>query len=264
MQTDTAQYFTISGQSGHFAHNSPFVTPMLRVGEPALVRVLNAGLWTHSLHIHGNHVYVLKVNGVFNAVPEISTATIPALSDNHIWIDTFTAQPLDVWDWLIPYLQPGEVPNDLGIGRADLERFLPVIPDPVPFGVVIQPDGTMVDGLTPAGVTTWPPVQELNMAIPKVGTKAGNVPIHVPLAPLCYPMHDHSEPTQTAQGGNYTQGMIAGLNVSGDRNTDGRLQPAGVITFPHAPVQFGPDFNISPQPPAGPTPPFPEIEEGNV
>jgi hypothetical protein len=70
-------------------------------------------------------------------------------------------------------------------------------------------------------------------------------------------MHDHSEPTQTAQGGNYTLGMISGLNFIGDRNRDGKL-PGGVITFGHAPEIFGPDHTVSVQPPAGPEPPFPE------
>ena len=54
-QGDTPRYFTISGQSGHFSHNTPFITPFMRVGEPTLVRVLNAGLWTHCNHIHANH-----------------------------------------------------------------------------------------------------------------------------------------------------------------------------------------------------------------
>ena len=49
-------------------------------------------------------------------------------------------------------------------------------------------------------------------------------------------MHDHSEPSQTAQGGNYNQGLIAGMNITGDRNTSG-----GVTTFPNAPDMFPPN-----------------------
>ena len=136
------------------------------------------------------------------------------------------------------------------------------------------------------------------MNIPQVGTNlgpllvaAGNVlvdptPAHVPLSPQCFPMHDHSEPTQTAQGGNYNQGMIAGMFFIGDRNANRRLNvqpvggiivaPDGSITFPHAPLTFhdpnfaggdpaaneravyGPDFNLSPQRADGPNPPFDE------
>ena len=56
------QYFTISGQSGHFAHNNPWICPYSRVGEPVLIRLLNAGLWLHSTHIHANHEFVLQHN----------------------------------------------------------------------------------------------------------------------------------------------------------------------------------------------------------
>jgi hypothetical protein len=38
-------------------------------------------------------------------------------------------------------------------------------------------------------------------------------------SPLCYPMHDHSEPSQTANGGNYNCGLIAGIYMVGDRTT---------------------------------------------
>jgi hypothetical protein len=38
------------------------------------------------------------------------------------------------------------------------------------------------------------------------------------LSPLCYPAHDHLEPSQTAQGGNYNCGLITGAYVFGDRN----------------------------------------------
>jgi hypothetical protein len=79
------------------------------------------------------------------------------------------------------------------------------------------------------------------------------------------------------------------MNFIGDRNADGRLpapppgsnlsfSPTGVITFPGAPLTyddpnfehgdpaanqravFGPDPNLSPQPPAGPVPPY-EVSE---
>lgn len=293
VQGDAPQYFTVSGQSGHFSHNFPFGTPHLRVGEPCVVRVLNAGLWTHCLHIHANHVYVLRVRNEstgkteYNPFPDLDPAVVPGITNNQIWIDTFAAHPLDTWDWLVPYIRPPDVPNSLGICRADLSFPLPVVPTPIQdFGSQMK-NGELRPGPTPAGVKTWPPIQELNMFIPKVGTKIGNVLIHVPLAPLCYPMHDHSEPSQTAQGGTYNQGMVAGINFIGDRNEQRLLPappagsglsyaPSGVITFPHTPLTyvdpsfaggdpaanqravFGPDFNRSPQPPAGPVPPYVE------
>ncbi|APR87668.1 hypothetical protein A7982_13017 [Minicystis rosea] len=291
---ETPQYFTISGQSGHFSHNTPFVCPHLRVGEPCVIRVLNAGMWTHCMHIHANHVYVLRVRSEstqrteYNAFADLDPNVVRGIQDNLIWVDTFASHPLDVWDWLVPYMRPPDVPNNLGINRPDLSSPLPVVPTPIPeFGVVMQ-NGEMRAGDTPPGVTTWPPIQEVNMAIPKVGTRLGNTPIHVTMSPLCYPMHDHSEASQTAQGGNYNQGMVSGINFIGDRNELRRLPapPAGsnisfspttgVMTFPHAPLTFndgnfaggdaaenqravfGPNQNLTPQPPAGPVPPFKE------
>jgi hypothetical protein len=291
---DAPQFFTLSGQSGHFSHNFPFLCPFMRVGEPAVLRVLNAGLWTHPLHIHANHVYVLKVRNEltgfdqFNAFEDLNPNRVPGIKDNHIWVDTFSAYPMDVWEWLVPYIRPPDVPNSLGIGRPDLAQTLPVDPTPIPeFGIIKNPDGTVSPGNTPFGETTWPPVQEVNMAIPKAGTQLGGVPVHVQLSPMCYPMHDHSEPTQTVQGGNYNQGMISGLLFIGDRNAQRRLRVPnpgsgitvagnGVFTFPVTPLTYndpnfgnaadnvravyGPDFQKSPQTPAGPQPPFKESD----
>jgi len=190
------QYFTINGQSGHFTHNNPYICPNNRVGEPVIIRVLNAGLWTHSMHIHANHVYVIARNG--------------RVSANPIWVDTFNALPLETFDWLVPYMRPPDIPNARGIGMPD-------------------------QGLPTAAGRTWPPTEELGTFIPPVGTRRGGLPIHVQQSPLCFPMHDHSEPSQTAQGGNYNMGLISGLNFTGDRTT-----PGGVTTFPNAPTLHGP------------------------
>jgi hypothetical protein len=202
------EFFTIVGQSGHFSHNNPFVCPMNRVGEPVVIRILNAGLNSHSLHIHANHVYVTSVNGV--------------VQDNPLWVDTFTAHPLDRFEYTVPYMRPPDVPNAGGIGRPDtplVSLANPAIPGSQPHPV-------------------WPPTEELNTFLPPVGTKTGNFDVSVRLSPICYPMHDHSEASQTSQGGNYNCGMISGINFTGDRNID----PAGVVTFPEAPTQHGPQF----------------------
>jgi hypothetical protein len=69
---------------------------------------------------------------------------------------------------------------------------------------------------------TWPPIEEINTFIPNAGTVTGNagtqVTLRVRLSPVCFPMHDHSEPSQTAEGGNYNCGMISGVEYIGDRN----------------------------------------------
>jgi hypothetical protein len=194
------QYFTISGQAGHFSHNSPYICPNCRVGEPVLIRLLNAGLWTHSMHIHANHVYVTSINGV--------------VQENPFWVDVFTLNPMDVVDWLNPYMRPPDVPNARGIGRADAPQISP--------------------GSTAGPHPVWPPIEEYNIRLPGAGTVAGTVAIDAQLSPLCYPMHDHSEPSQSSQGGNYNMGLISGMNVTGDRNTPGAMD------FPNQPVVYCP------------------------
>jgi hypothetical protein len=201
------QYFTISGQSGHFAHNTPYICPNNRVGEPVLIRLLNAGLWTHSMHIHANHVYVTAVNGKHEA--------FPGQVDNPLWVDVYTMNPLDVVDWVVPYMRPPDVPNVRGIGRADTPK------------------------ISNNGQPVWPPNEELNTFIPGPGVvvTAGGQDLQAQLSPLCYPMHDHSEPSQSAQGGNYNMGMISGINFTGDRNTP------GAMNYPNQPLLHGCDYH---------------------
>ena len=104
------------------------------------------------------------------------------------------------------------------------------------------------------------------MNIPPIGTVADDGrPMHVPLSPVCYPMHDHSEPSQTAQGGNYNMGLIAGMNIIGDRTVD----PDGAHTtdlarishFEHSPIISTAHRTGDG---AGPRPPFDEVHQGSV
>ena len=213
-----AHFFTINGQSGHFAHSNPFICPHNRVGEPCIIRVVNAGLHTHSLHIHANHVYLISFEGV--------------VQKNLWWVDTSTAHPLGGFEWLVPYMRPPDIPNLRGIGRADTPKVS---------------SAGQVNGINPTSGPhpVWPPTDEINTFIPAVGQRIvfaqdGVTPIDlaVQLSPLCYPMHSHSEATQGAQGGNYNCGMISGINFIGDRNTPGSF-PNG--TFPNAPTVHGPN-----------------------
>jgi FtsP/CotA-like multicopper oxidase with cupredoxin domain len=205
------QHFSITGQQGHFCHNNPIITPMARVGEPVVVRVMNAGLMTHSMHLHANHFYVLAVDGIVQGNPNPTDPTLRF--PGPIWIDTMTLNPFGErsaqYDMLIPYMRPPDVPNSRGVGRGgspDLARR------------------------SIAGIRVWPPFEEFDMFQPSSGTAQGQDPgdptgqtlIPVPLAqrqsPLCYPMHDHSEPTQATQGGNYNTALISGAYFIGDRN----------------------------------------------
>jgi Multicopper oxidase len=251
----TPQYFTVNGQSGHFVHGSAFMTPHLRVGEPCVIRILNAGLWAHSMHIHANHVYVLAVNNRFRFQQDV----LPGQTDNHIWVDTFMSRPLDVFDWLLPYMRPPDIPNARGIGLPDRPRRSNAAP-------IDQFGDDPATLQTPRANRTWPPLQEVHMCIPPLGTTSGDGrPMHLPLSPVCFPMHDHSEPSQTAQGGNYNMGLIAGMNFIGDRTIDAdgvhTSNPNRMVTFQHAPRVAGARAT---GPAAGPRPPFDEVHHGTV
>lgn len=198
-----AQYYTLNGQSGFFGHHNGYICPKLRVGEPCIVRVLNAGLYLHSMHMHANHIYVISLNR--------------RVQDNVLWVDTIQAVPLGGFDWLVPFHRPPDIPNTRGIG----------LPDP-PLTTV-------------NGGKTWPPEEELGTYFPPVGTLAdplnpNSVDISVQQSPLCYPMHDHCEPSQVAQGGNYNFGLMSGMDFIGDRTMEG-----GIVTFPNASTEHGPD-----------------------
>jgi hypothetical protein len=151
------------------------------------------------MHIHCNHFYIISVDGVVQGTPDPDDPTLagPGL----IWVDTFTANPFGEtsykYDLVLPFMRPPDVPNTRGIGRGGC-------PDPgVP---TVNQDGQ------PTGTTTWPPVEEFDRAYGKT--------ILVRQSPLCYPAHDHSEPSQTAQGGNYNCGVIGGQYIIGDLNID--------------------------------------------
>lgn len=190
------QYFTINGQSGFFSHFIPAITPMSRVGEPVVIHILNAGLQTHSMHMHCNHFFITSVNGEVNPNP--------------IWVDVYGIKPMDRIDYTFPFMRPPDNANVRGIGRPD------------------QPLNSV------GGHPCWPPTDEFNVFIPPdnlpapgtlgVPTDINGVPLNMGqrMSPLCYPAHDHLEPSQTAQGGNYNCGLISGAYVIGDRNSKGQ------------------------------------------
>lgn len=201
--TYNPEFFTINGQSGFFSHFSPQITPMGRVGEPVVVHILNAGLWTHSMHLHANHFFVTSVNGV--------------PSENPIWIDVYGIYPMDRVDYTIPFMRPPNIPNTRGIG----------VPDP-PLMTINDPAKGLFSH------PCYPPTEEFELHLPKQGTLAWSqnadplvdpptIELAQRMSPLCYPMHDHTEPSQTAQGGNYNCGLISGIYFIGDRTVPGHM-----------------------------------------
>lgn len=161
------RYFLINGQSGAFAAHDHATLLEGFIGEPHLVRQLDAGLAAPSNHLHSNHFYVLAIdNEVQDNVTHPDTMTL-APAQTRLGDRFFTGG--STVDWLVPFIRPPDIPGDPNRPLRDL------IP------------------------------QELSLVL-------GGVP----QSPLRYPMHDHSEQSQTAAGGNYPQGDVTDIVFLGD------------------------------------------------
>lgn len=158
------QYFTISGMSGHFSSMATNISPRGRVGQPALIRIVNTGLVVSACHQHGNHVYVTSING--------------QVQSNVLYVDTFRVRPMDRIDWVVPFIRPPDIP----------------------------PVAVLNGGTNPNQFIRLDAPQEL-AHVDMLG---------LPQSPLAYPMHDHTEPTQTSAGGNYNTGALAHIYITGD------------------------------------------------
>lgn len=145
------RYFLLNGQSGYFASHDPRTTPVGRIGQPHLIRIVNTGVAAHSLHIHGNHVFMIAENGT------------PA--SNAPFIDSWQVAPLDRVDWLLPYLRPPDIPGPVGtplrgVMREELayrdKNGLFQSPIEYPMHCHMEPSQTAAGGNYPGGlVTHW-------------------------------------------------------------------------------------------------------------
>lgn len=158
------RYFTISGKGGFFSAHDPNISPSGMVGQPALIRIVNAGLTTHSTHIHANHAYVTSVNGT--------------VSDNVYHVDTYSIRPMDRVDWMVPFVRPPDIPDVSEIRNP---------------------------GSNPNRLIRLDAPEELALVL-------GGVP----QSPLEYPMHCHTEMSQSMAGGNYPMGLVVHVNFLGD------------------------------------------------
>jgi Multicopper oxidase len=109
------RYFTINGRSGfdtavHGSSSSGsggdheaarLIEPTGRQGQPCLIRSMNAGLATHSPHIHGNHVMICAD----------TDATQTSHCETHVYErDAWLLKPLDRIDVVLPFERPPDIP----------------------------------------------------------------------------------------------------------------------------------------------------------
>lgn len=189
------RYFSINGRQGGFASHSPDVVPMSTVGEPHVIRLLNAGLVAHSPHIHANHVYIISVNNVVGG-GGVYLGNDPG-SDNIVFVDTMTLAPEDRIDWVLPFIRPPDIP-------------------------MVLANGTIHRPGSPAGGQL---LRRLDQLIPQ---ELATVLI-VPQNPLSWPMHSHMELDQTAAGGNYPQGAVTGWELTGEFGADFNVAAAPTL-----------------------------------
>lgn len=107
------RYFTINGLSGfdashshddHSGGSDPTrrIIPSGKEGQPCLIRTMNAGLATHSVHIHGNHCMECSETDEFGA----------NVRETHVYErDTWMLEPLGRIDMILPFTRPPDVPK---------------------------------------------------------------------------------------------------------------------------------------------------------
>jgi hypothetical protein len=168
--------------------NRDVIVPRAFIGQPILIRIVNAGVGLHSAHIHGNHVFVTAVNNV--------------VQSNVIFVDTFSIQPPESqFQGSVP--APGaSQASPVLTGGSRVDWLLPVI---------CPPD------IPGEGLLTVRAAQELAL-----GPADG---LLTPASPFEYPMHCHTEMSQTMLGGNYPMGLVTHWEILGDRDEHGHLVP---------------------------------------
>lgn len=173
-----ALYMMMNGRAGGYATSHHDVVPAFMIGQPCLLRFLNAGMVQHSCHIHGNHPWVLAVNN--------------QVRDNVFAMDVWSVRPMDRVDWLLAYRMPPDIPNKIRSGAN------------AGFAFQVPPAGNLATACN----------EELNTRPTRAAFRDG-YPFQ---RPMPYPMHCHSEPSQAGAGGNYPSGLVTIWLITGDVN----------------------------------------------
>ncbi len=105
-ETWTPRYFTINNRSGFDLAEGDDVIISNYIGEPTLIRVVNAGLAYHSNHIHGNHLMEMAETSLRPG----SGFGKPMLRANIFERDVWSMQPGQRKDMLLPVEIPPDIP----------------------------------------------------------------------------------------------------------------------------------------------------------
>jgi FtsP/CotA-like multicopper oxidase with cupredoxin domain len=102
------RYFTINGRSGFDASRGADIIPSNFAGEPTLIRNVNAGLCTHSPHIHGNDVFLLTTGQPDPTATDFGRVKV---ASNILAVDVWSTTPLLREDVLLPFERPTDIPQ---------------------------------------------------------------------------------------------------------------------------------------------------------
>jgi hypothetical protein len=110
------------------------------VGQPMLIRTVNAGNFWHSPHIHGNHVYPLSRANFLTGQRQ--------LLNNLTMLDTWSLEPGGIHDELLPYIQPPDIPE---AAWPPAQELFPLV---YPMHDHNEITNTAAGGNYPHGITT--------------------------------------------------------------------------------------------------------------
>lgn len=119
--TFTPRYFLFNGKTGVFAAHDHVSAVEAFIGEPHVIRLLNAGLATHSNHLHANHYYLLAVNNVVqDSVVSIDSMTLGTVENDALVQGDLFFRGGSRQDWMIPFHRPPDIPGDPNTPLRDL------------------------------------------------------------------------------------------------------------------------------------------------
>ena len=111
-----------------------------------VLRLVNAGVVTHQLHFHGNHVWTVSRNG--RRFPRTAGSFVDGHAVLQQWEDVVELDPLDRKDVVLPIRRPPEVTDEVWESRTGDWFF--------PMHCHAEPSQTAAGGLYPGGlVAHW-------------------------------------------------------------------------------------------------------------
>ncbi|WP_170285092.1 multicopper oxidase domain-containing protein [Microvirga aerophila] len=120
------RYFTLNNRSGYDLHDDDEtlghlpVIPKNYIGEPTLLRIVNAGLAHHANHFHGNHLMDLAKVDLDPLSPTFGRQLV---STNIFEVDTVPMWPMQRRDLLLPYEIPPDIPYQIPVSGPTGSQF---------------------------------------------------------------------------------------------------------------------------------------------